>query len=105
MLRMSSNENQAYVDTEQSRVYYVTDDLLEGGDSLLETGIKTFIREKDTDLVLDFSDVTRFGSLSLALVIRMMNLMQSHDRGMSIINASEAVLRVLEIAGIEDILE
>jgi anti-anti-sigma factor len=93
-----------YTDANNERVYRLTDELLMNRTGLLEEEFNQFIQNSDFDLRLDLEEITRIDSMALASLIRVKKKLSEEDRNFSLTGANTAVIRILEMAGLDEYL-
>ena len=72
--------------------------------NLLEEKVNDFIKKNERDLILDLKGLNFLDSTSLAAFIRFKRKLKATGRSMKLINYNESILRVIELAGLEDFL-
>jgi len=72
--------------------------------NLLEEKVNDFIKNNERDLILDLKGLNFLDSTSLAAFIRFKRKLKATGRSMKLINYNESILRVIELAGLEDFL-
>jgi len=93
-----------FIDTDQNRTFILKDEVVSAKLLKLEEILNTFIREDDRNAIIDLTNVYKIDSMSLAALIRIKNSITKTGRSLNLINPSEGVLRVLELAGLETFL-
>jgi len=63
-----------------------------------------FQRSTAPNVIVDMSDVTFFGSEGCGLIARLHRVAQQRGGGLTLVNASPAALRVVEICGLRDVI-
>ncbi len=91
-------------DTGDERYFVLKGDNISAGLSQLEDALNSFTREDKRNAVIDLRNVTRIDSMSLAAIIRVKNRLASTGRSLELINPTEGVLRVLQLAGLDEFL-
>ncbi len=72
--------------------------------NLLEQKVNDFIKSDGRDLVLDLNELGMLDSTSLAAFIRFKRNLKAAGRDMKLVNYNESILRVIELAGLDDFL-
>lgn len=72
--------------------------------NILEQKVNDFIKNDGRDLVLDLKELNLLDSSSLAAFIRFKRNLKATGRDMKLVNYNESILRVIELAGLEDFL-
>jgi len=93
-----------FIDTDQNRTFILKDEVVSAKLLKLEEILNTFIREDDRNAIIDLTNVYKIDSMSLAALIRIKNSITKTGRSLNLINPSEGVMRVLELAGLETFL-
>lgn len=69
-----------------------------------EEEINEFIKNDNRDLIIDLKNINKLDSMSLATIIRIKNRLNEDGRDIRLINISEDVLMVIELAGLESLI-
>jgi anti-anti-sigma factor len=93
-----------YHDNETIRTFVLKDEIIASRLLKLEDTLNTFIREDDRNAVIDLVDINKIDSMALAALIRVKNKLALSGRSLNVINPSEGVIRVLEMAGLDSFL-
>jgi len=91
-----------YTDNNEERIYHIEGDTITSKSIRLEENVQKFIKNDERDLSLDIINLTRIDSLSIALLIRFEKQLSEQNRIIKLLNTSEPVLKVLEMANIDD---
>lgn len=91
-------------DTGVERTYRIPKNFLSTEYIRLEETLLDFIRTDTRDIVLDLAQVTRIDSMALATILRIKKKLIEVNRGLSIINPTEPVIRLFELSGLETYL-
>ena len=91
-----------FTDIKNERIYAIKTDSITSKALRLEDKINQFISDNDNDLTLDFENLTRIDSMSIALLIRIQKKLSEQDRILKLINTCEAIIQVLQIANLDD---
>ena len=93
-----------FTDTNNERNYQLDDNIISGSPSVFETELNEFIKNETMDAVIDLMSVSRIDSLFIAILIRSKKKLTDKNRNLILINPNEAVIRMIEIAGLESYL-
>jgi len=91
-------------DSHDERTFILSDDMVSASISDLEKMIYEFIKNDDRNIVIDLINIYKIDSMSLATLIRIKNKLTENNRKMVLVNPSDGVMRVLELAGLESFL-
>jgi anti-anti-sigma factor len=69
-----------------------------------EEKLSSFVRDDTRDVIIDLINISKIDSMSIAAIIRIKNKLADQGRNLKLINPSEGVMRVLELAGLESFL-
>jgi anti-anti-sigma factor len=89
------------IDDEKTRTYLLKDYITSSSIAEFEKIINEFIEKDKRDAVVDIKDVLKIDSLSLAVFLKVKNKMSAKGRKMILINPSESVKKIIEIASLE----
>lgn len=92
------------IDTAHDRKYIIKDELVSSKVMRLEEELNEFIRDDDRDITIDLVNITKIDSMSIAVIIRVKNKLSDQGRVLKLINPSDGVVRVLELAGLDSYL-
>lgn len=92
------------IDTAHERKYIIKDELVSSKVMKLEEELSDFIRDDDRDITLDLVHISKIDSMSIAVIIRVKNKLSNQGRALKLINPSDGVVRVLELAGLDSYL-
>ncbi len=93
-----------FTETNNERNYLLDDNIISGSPSVFETELNEFIKNETMDAVIDLMSVSRIDSLFIAILIRSKKKLTDKNRNLILINPNEAVIRMIEIAGLESYL-
>ena len=91
-------------DSHDEKTFIIKDEMASNAISDLEIMINDFIKNDDRNVVIDLENVFKIDSMSLATLIRIKNKLTDNNRKLILINPSDGVMRVLELAGLEAFL-
>ena len=92
------------VDSTDERTYIIKSDMISSNVMKFEADLNDFIRDDDRDVIIDLAYITKIDSMSIAAIIRIKNKLTEDGRNLKLINPSDGVMRVLELAGLESFL-
>ena len=92
------------VDSTDDRTYIIKSDMISSHVMKFEEELNEFIRDDDRDMIIDMAYITKIDSMSIAAIIRIKNKLTEDGRNLKLINPSDGVMRVLELAGLESFL-
>ncbi len=90
-----------FTETNNERSFMLDDNIISGSPSVFETELNEFIKNETKDAVIDLISVSRIDSLFIAILIRSKKKLTDKNRNLYLINPNEAVIRMIEIAGLE----
>jgi anti-anti-sigma factor len=93
-----------YFDKGSTRVYTVTDDLLNSQRKYFENELMNCARNYELDIILDFQSIFKIDSMSLAMIIRISRDCFTYDKSVTVININDAVKTIFEISGMDELL-
>ncbi|PKL39837.1 MAG: hypothetical protein CVV44_06345 [Spirochaetae bacterium HGW-Spirochaetae-1] len=93
-----------FIDNDNDRTFLLKDEVISVKLLKLEDLLNNFIREDDRNAIIDLTNVTKIDSMSLAALIRVKNRLGKSGRKLNLINPTEGVMRVLELAGLDAFL-
>jgi anti-anti-sigma factor len=91
-------------ENEFETTFVILDDMVSQNTMLLSDEFNYFVRNDTRDAIVDLSFVRKIDSMSIATLIRFKNSMTEKGRSMHLANPTEAVLRVLELSGMDKFL-
>jgi anti-anti-sigma factor len=91
-------------DSHDERTFILSDEMVTSSISDLEKTIYEFIKNDERNVVIDLVNIYKIDSMSLATLIRIKNKLTENHRKMVLVNPSDGVMRVLELAGLESFL-
>lgn len=91
-------------DYENERIFYLKEDFISSNTRGFEEDLIDYIKKDDRDIILDLSDIVKIDSMSIALILRIKSKITNSGRALKITNPNESVLRILELAGLNDFL-
>ena len=91
-------------DSHDERTFLINDDTASAAITELEKMIYEFIKNDERNVVIDLALIYKIDSMSLATLIRIKNKLTENNRKMILVNPSDGVMRVLELAGLESFL-
>lgn len=91
-------------DGDKSRTYIIKDKITSSTIGELERDLMDFYHNEDRDVIIDINEVTRIDSLTLAVFLKMKNMLAEKGRKFKLINLSEPVRKIIEIASLETFL-
>lgn len=92
------------IDSDNERIYVLEDDLISENIHGFQDELLEFIKTTEKNVILDLIEVTKIDSMSIALILRIKNNLVHHNRIFKLINPNESVLRILELAGLNEFL-
>lgn len=91
-------------DGDKSRTYIIKDRITSSTISELERDLMDFYHNDERDVIIDINEVTRIDSLTLAVFLKMKNMLAEKGRKFRLVNLSEPVRKIIEIASLETFL-
>ncbi len=91
-------------DSARERTYVIRDRITAATIRELETDLIDFLHTDGRDVIIDINEVTRLDSLTLAVFLKIKNMMLEKGRKMRLVNPNESVRRVIEIASLDAFL-
>jgi anti-anti-sigma factor len=91
-------------ENDRERIYIPDDQMMSASVIRFEEDVQQFIRENDRDVVIDMKKVSKIDSMAIAAIIRIKNRLTEKGKQLHVYNPNEAVLRVLELAGLDSFL-
>ncbi len=70
----------------------------------LRADLDDAVASDDADLVVDCTDLTFIDSSGLSVLLAVVRELQASGRGLRVVNASNAVVRVIQVAGVTETL-
>ena len=90
--------------TDLEKILIIKEELIAPNINQLEKEMNQYIWEDDKDIIINLINVTKIDSMSIATLIRIKNKLTEEDRILKLTNPSEGVMRVLELAGLDEFL-
>jgi anti-anti-sigma factor len=91
-------------DDDSTRTFIIRDRITAATITDLETGLMDFYHNDTRDAMVDIGAVTRIDSLTLAVFLKIKNMLKEKGRKFRLINPSDSVRRIIEIASLENFL-
>lgn len=91
-------------DDDRTRTFIIRDRITSATINELEAGLMDFYLNDGRDAVIDIGGVTRIDSLTLAVFLKIKNMLSEKGRNFRLINPNEPVRRIIEIASLEKFL-
>ena len=90
------------IDSDSNNIFVMerTDDIFQK--SILEKKVDEFIKNVKYELILDLKELDTLDSMTLAAFIRFKRKLAETNRTMKLINYNENILRVIELARLEE---
>jgi anti-anti-sigma factor len=93
-----------FKETETERTFFPDDHTITSRPSSFETELNEFIKDNTRDAIIDLISVSRIDSLFIAILIRAKKKLTDNSRTLIVVNPNEAVIRMIEIAGLDSYL-
>lgn len=91
------------IDSQNERTYIIWESTF-ARVKKFEEDINDFIKSDNRDLVFDLGNIAKLDSMSLATIIRIKKRLNENGRDIRLINISEDILQVIELAGLQSLL-
>ncbi len=92
------------INQDNERVYVLQDEFLSPNTRGFEEDLVEFIKKDSRDILLDLTNVSKIDSMSIALILRIKSKISNAGRALKLTNPNESVLRILELAGLNEFL-
>jgi anti-anti-sigma factor len=93
-----------FTETDNEKNFLPDDNIISGSPSVFETELNDFIKNDTRDAIIDLISVSRIDSLFIAILIRFKKKLTDKNRTLILVNPNEAVIRMIEVAGLEEYL-
>ncbi len=91
-------------ESELEQTYILEEDLISSHTRGFEDELNNFIQNDNRDILLDLTQVTKIDSISIALLLRIKSRLTENGRTVRLTRPNETVMRILELAGLQDFL-
>ena len=91
-------------DSGSARTYAIKEKITTATINDLESQLVDFYHNDTRDAIIDMTEVTRVDSLTLAVFLKMKNMLVEKGRRFKLANPNESVRRIIEIASLETFL-
>ncbi len=92
------------IDTDNDRTFIIKEPNITINTFNIENILSNFIRDDDRDVIIDLTNVARIDSLTISALFRLKDKLNRQNREIYISNPGEAVMRVIELAGMENFI-
>lgn len=89
------------IDNDQTRTYLLKEPQLSRNIIELEDLLTDFVKNETRNAIIDMSNVERIDSMSLAVFLRIKNNLKERSRNFKLVNLTEGVRKVVELASLE----
>ena len=91
-------------DDEKARTFIIRENITSESITGLEVELMNFYHEDARDIIVDINEVTRIDSLTLAVFLKIKNMLAEKGRKFKLIHPGDSVRRIIEIASLETFL-
>jgi len=91
-------------ESRDERTFILYQELISSNINQLESEMNKYMKENSKDIIIDLINVTKIDSISIATLIRIKNRLTEEGRNLKLRNPNESVMRVLELAGLQEFL-